>query len=132
MEHHPTNELHVVVHHIPGHIITTGNPVILINRLIVFDAYKVEFSGKLTISVGSCNYDLCIFCESTSRILNYRKSLGQSLIKDLFCPIEDCFFYLVYLIPDLFACLKIQLFDIGFELLNLGTLGSRILAYLLL
>ena len=120
------------MHHIPGHIITTGNPVILINRLVVFDAYEVEFGSKLTISVGSCYYNLCIFCESTSRILHYRKSLGQSFIKDLFCPIEDCFFYLIYLIPNLFACLKIQLFYIGFELLNLGTLGSRILAYLLL
>ena len=59
-----TEQLYIVVYHVPDRIVTTGYPVILINGLIALDAYKVFCSSQLAVEISGGNYDFFIFRET--------------------------------------------------------------------
>ena len=64
MQNDTTEQLYIVVYHVPDRIVTTGYPVILINGLITLDAYKVFCSSQLAVEISGGNYDFFIFRET--------------------------------------------------------------------
>ena len=67
MEHDTTEELHVIVNHLPLDVVATRCPVIVIDSLIA--VYGHEVIGwvccKFAVEVSCSNDSLLILCEST-------------------------------------------------------------------
>ncbi len=45
VKHHASYELHIVVHHIPSHLVASGDPCVFIEGLVAVDAYEVLACG---------------------------------------------------------------------------------------
>ena len=54
----PPEELDVVVHHIPGDLITPSHPMVLVDRRIPFDTYEVVRHTEVSVEVRSLDSDL--------------------------------------------------------------------------
>ena len=77
MEHDAADELHVVVDHVPGHLVATGNPVIPVNSVIAVDGYEIVVDAELLVEViGSDHYGL-VLLEPASRGFHNGESLRK-------------------------------------------------------
>ena len=121
-------ELHIVVHHVPGDLIATSEPVVLIDSHIIFDADEVVADAEVAVKVRSLDADLGVLGEAATRALDDGEGLGVDFVEDDLELVEDLLLELVYLGPDSFALIELLTFDAGLEFFYLGTLGSYIVA----
>ena len=121
-------ELHIVVHHIPGDLIAASEPVVLIDSHIILDADEVVADAEVTVEVRSLDADLGVLSEAATRALDDGEGLGVDFVEDDLELVEDLLLELVYLGPDSFALIELLAFDAGLEFFYLGTLGSYIVA----
>ena len=124
MQNDTTEQLYIVVYHVPDRIVTTGYPVILINGLIALDAYKVFCSSQLAVEISGGNYDFFIFRETFCGSLDDWESNGQYFVQCFFVFIQNFFFYLVDLCKDFFAVFQFQAFDTRFQFFHFRTFGG--------
>jgi len=120
MKHGTPEELHIVVNHRPLHVVTTGNPMVLPNGLIVFDTNEIlALSSQQTVKLRSGHYYLFIFRKTACRILHDGKSLGMHFIQSLFVFIQYFLFQLINLSENRLTLFDFSSFDGGLQLFNL-------------
>ncbi len=61
MQNGTTEELYVVVNHIPLLVVAAGNPVVMIYRLVAVDIHKVVLYCKFPVEIVSRNNDVLVF-----------------------------------------------------------------------
>ena len=81
VENHATEQLNIVVNHVPLHVVASGHPVIVINGLIVFNGHKVVSSGQRAVEVGSRNHHLAVLSEATGCTLHDGKGFIHHLVE---------------------------------------------------
>ena len=121
-------ELHVVVHHIPGDLIATSEPVVLIDGHIILDADEVVADAEVAVKVRSLDADLGVLCEAATRALDDGEGLGMDFVEDDLELVEDLLLELVYLGPDSFALIELLAFDAGLEFFYLSTFAGYVVA----
>ena len=121
-----SEELHVVVHHIPGDLIATSEPVVLIDSHIILDADEVVADAEVAVEVRSLDADLGVLCEAATRALDDSEGLGVDFVEDDLELVEDLLLELVYLGPDSFALIELLAFDAGLEFFYLGTFAGYV------
>ena len=114
-------ELHVVVHHVPGDLIPASEPVVLIDGHIILDADEVVADAEVAVEVRSLDADLGVLCEAATRALDDGEGLGVDFVEDDLELVEDLLLELVYLGPDRFTLIELLAFDAGLEFFYLGT-----------
>ena len=119
-----TEELYIVVNHVPYRIVTTGYPVILIDGLVAFDAYKIFRCSQLAVKIRSGNNDFFIFCESFGSSFHDRESNGQYFVQCFFIFLQNFFFCLIDLCEDFFAVFQFQCLDACLQLFHFRTFGG--------
>ena len=119
-------ELHVVVHHVPGDLIATSEPVVLIDSHIILDADEVVADAEVAVEVRSLDADLGVLCEATTRALDDGEGLGVDFVEDDLELVEDLLLELVYLGPDSFTLIELLAFDAGLEGFYLSTLAGYV------
>jgi len=129
MQYHTTEKLYIIMHHIPGNLITTSYPMILPDSLFTFYPYEItSLCSQIAIHFGSCDLDFFILGETTCRIFYNRKSCRQHIIQCLFVFVEHLFLQLVYLIENRLTFFDVCCFDSCFQVCNLLSLcNCRIL-----
>ena len=111
MQYDTTEQLYIVMDHVPRDHVTTGNPVVLIDRLIVFDTYEVEASSQCPVKIVGRHHHFRILCETASRILHDGKCFWQRLFEHHFHLLRNILLDLIYFSPDGFAFFQFFLFD---------------------
>ena len=93
MQHDTTEELHIIVHHIPCDLITAGHPVVVIDRFLADDLDEViaRIGCEVLIHLGSRHLDRLTLGKTTCRRFDDRKGLRQNLIQYFFVLILDLF-----------------------------------------
>ena len=93
VEYHTTNELHIIMHHIPYDFIATRSPSIVVDSFIAINLHKVEacIRSQVAIHLGSCHGDGLVFSETTSCTLDNSKSIWQDVIECLVIDIQHLF-----------------------------------------
>ena len=81
VENHATEQLNIVVNHVPLHVVASGHPVIVINGLIVFNGHKVVSSGQRAVEVGSRNHHLAVLGKAASRTLHDGEGFIHHLVE---------------------------------------------------
>ena len=121
-----TNELHVVVHHVPLYAVSGGHPVVFpddgvaLNGHIVFGCDRSE----LAIEIACRHAQFRIFFQSTSGFANDGEGFGQNFLEYDFQFAVNVFFEFIDLCEDGFflfefgsgqgLCLNFQLSDFLF------------------
>ena len=123
MEHNAADELHIIVHHIPNHLIATCHPAIFIDSFIAVDSDKIfALSCEFAVEVGGRHFNSFITGKSTCCLSDESKHFGKIFIKLPFKDIENIFFDVVDFRPIRLALVVVNRFDRFFDIDNLLSL----------
>ena len=131
VEDRPPEELDVVVHHIPGDLITPSHPMVLVDRRIPFDTYEVMRYAEVSVEVRSLDSDLRVLSQTASSALDDGEGLWMYFVEDHFELVEDILLELVDLRPDRFTLIEVLALDTCLEALHLCTLTRYVVLYTL-
>ena len=119
-------ELYIVVHHIPGDLVPTSQPVVLVDRRIAFDTNEVVGDAEVAVKVRCLDADLGMLCEATPCALDDGEGFRMDFIQDDFELVKNLLLELVYLSPDSFALIKLLTFYAGLEFFYLGAFARYV------
>ena len=119
-----TEQLNVVMNHVPYRIIATGIPVVLVDGLVAFNAYKVFGSSQMAVEFSRGYYDFFVFRKSFGSCFDDRESYGQYIFQCFLVFFENFFLYLIYLCKDFFAVFQFGAFDARFEFFHFSAFVS--------
>ena len=83
VQHGAADDLHVVVHHVPGDFVSAGHPVVLVDGLVALDGDGGVRGRQVAVVVGGRHGDGLVLCEAARRLLDDGESLGQYLVEHL-------------------------------------------------
>jgi len=116
VEYHTTEQLHIVVYHVPNGIVSTCSPMILPNGLVTFNAHKVlTLCRQITVKISCSHLHFAILSETAGRIFHNGKCIGQHFVQSLLVTFEHLFFQLVYLGKQGLTVLNRSLFNLAFQ-----------------
>ena len=137
MEYCTTEELYIVMYHLPFQIISTSCPVVVINSIVTIDSDKVFLwiRSQLTVEVSSCHHSLFVLGKAACCIFDDSKSYRHHLVERLFKFVECFLFKFIYLMENRLTLINRSVFDGSFQfcyfLLLLVSVGLNIFLYLL-
>ena len=131
MQYHTTEQLYIVVHHVPFHFVTTGNPMILIQSLVTFDADKVVLGGQFAVERRGRYFHNFVFGETTCGIFHDGKYLRQYYHQFFFNLFGNLLVDFVDFGIDFFSVNQVERFDTGFQFVDFGLFLAGALLHLL-
>ena len=104
-EHHPTEELHIIVHHFPLEVVTSCKPVVLVNRFgtIFRDCHKVASHRQFAVIIVSRNFDCFVLSEAARSFFHDSESLRKSFFKRNIHTLEHFFLEFIDFVEKKFA-----------------------------
>ncbi len=84
VQHDTADQLYVVMHHVPGHFDTAGNPGILPGHFVTFNGNIVAENGQVAVHFSCGSGDGGIFFQPAGGFLYNGKGFGQELGEYLF------------------------------------------------
>ena len=118
MKYHTTKQLYIIVYHVPSGIVTSGHPMVLINRFIAFYTDKIFRCSQLTVEIGSGYYYFLVFSKAACRIFYNGKSYRQHFIQRLFIFLQYFFFQFINLSKKLFPVFHLRFFYKSLQFFN--------------
>ena len=83
MEGYASDELDVVMHHVPGDFVASGQPVVVPDGLVALYRDEVVPHGEILIEPGGRHDHGFVLLEAAGRGLHDRESLGKHLVEAL-------------------------------------------------
>ncbi len=116
-----TEDLNIVMNHVPFDLVTTCGPLVMVNGLITIYSNEVigRVGSQFPIEVGSCYYGLCILFETACRVLHNAVSHGHDIIECLLKSFKHILVLLVDLDENRLALIDGSLFHLRLQLFNL-------------
>ena len=106
MQYHSTEELNIVVNHIPLDIVSACGPMGRIDCIVALDIYKIFAGSEVAVEVVCRNHHCIVLRKSTSRILHDSESLGENLIENLLDLLVDTLYGLVDILRNLLLLIE--------------------------
>ena len=122
MKHGTAEQLHIIVHHVPLHVVAAGNPMIAVYGVLALNAYKIFCYCQLPVEVVCSNDNLFVFRKPTCRFFYNAESKGHNLVKSLFVFFKNLFLKFVYLIEYFFTLVNWSIFYLCFKFVYLSLL----------
>ena len=119
MQYNATEQLHIVMHHVPLGVVATSHPMVLVNGLVALNGYKVVTCGKFAVKVIGCHLDGLVFSKAACGILYNGKHFGQRVVEGNLHAVEHLGFELVNLAENYFAVFNWSFLHFAFQLFNL-------------
>ena len=126
MQDDATEQLHVIMHHVPGDFITSSHPMISIDSFVALDADEVVRRRQVSVEVVGRNHHLAALREATGCILHNGKHLRKNLFQNYFHLVRDGLLNLIDLCPDGFTFFQLFVFDACAELVHFGAFIGHI------
>ena len=74
---HPSQQLHIVMNHVPDHLGPGGRPTVFVNRFGAFNPNKILGLSSQIPVVSRCRHaQFLVLAETTRRFFDHRKGLG--------------------------------------------------------
>ena len=124
MEHYATEELHVVVNHVPCHLVAAGYPMVVPDGFVPVNVHKIVVDGEVAVEVGRSHDDVAIFCiGKTSSCVLYDgihrgKHFGESFVEE----VKHFYFFFVDSLEDGLTFVDFCRFNLLFKLCNFCSL----------
>ena len=81
VENYTTEQLNIVVNHVPLHVVASGYPVIMINGFVVVNGDKVVSRSQRAVEVSSRNHHLAVLGKATGRTLHDGEGFIHHLVE---------------------------------------------------
>ena len=115
MEHNTTEQLYIVMYHVPDCIVSTGTPMIEPNSLVTFYTDEIfTLSRQVAIKICCSDFHFTQLCKSTGCILYYSKSIRQHFIEGIFITVKNLFLQFVNLSEQGFTIFNRSLLNLPF------------------
>ena len=88
VEYHATEELHVVVDHVPHGVVAARFPVVGVDGFVALDAHEVLGSRQRAVHVGSGHGDLLVLGKELGGSLHDGECLGQHFVESHLVLVE--------------------------------------------
>ncbi len=111
VQYHTTNELYIVMYHIPGDVSARSRPRVLPNSLVTFYRYKRFFGSYFSVMVGCSDSDSCIFGKTTSGFFDYSKCFRKNFFENVFEMLISFFSHFVEVAKHIFFSLHVVLVE---------------------
>ena len=89
MKNNTTDELNVIVNHIPCDLISAGNPVVLPEGIVAIDSHKVLACTQVAVELCRLDLDYRILLESACCRLHDCESLRKNIVESLLDSLVD-------------------------------------------
>src|SRR5664280_488236 len=96
MKGNTTNELNIIMDHIPGYLISSGNPLIAPKSFAAVDCYAFPCSSQIPVILSCRDLKYTVLLKSFCCLFNNCKSPWNKLIQCYFQLFVDLFFNLIY------------------------------------
>ena len=110
MKDYSTDQLDIVVDHVPGNLVAAGHPVVVPYGIVTVYLDEVPAGAELTVKISGLYADGRVLLEPARCGLHYGKSLRQNLIQDLLN-------ILVHLLDELVGLCRKSLFLVQRDIL---------------
>ena len=91
MEHGTTEELHVVVDHVPLQVVTAGHPMVVIDGLVAVDMHKVLGGSQLAVEIVGRYHHFLVLGEAAGGFLHDAEGHGEHFVEGHFHIVEALF-----------------------------------------
>ena len=131
VEYCTTEELYVIVNHLPFQVVATSRPVVMIDSLVAIDGDKVLFrvGSQFAVEVSSSHYRLLVLGKASCSLLDDAESHRHHLVQGLLILVESLLVEFVYLVEDRFALVYGCIFDCTLQTFYLLTLRLSSVLY---
>ena len=92
MENDTTDKLHIVVYHIPSHLVSTRNPMVLPEGIVTVDGHEFLCCAEVTVKVSCLYLYDWILLETACCRLHDGKCIRKDLVKHLL----NCLIHLLH------------------------------------
>ncbi len=118
MEGDTTENLHIVVYHIPLHLVTSGRPLVVVNGLVAIDGDKVvgRIGSQFTVEIVGNNHSLLVLGKAAGGILDDAIGNRHNIVEGLLVLLERVLLKTVYLVENLFTLINRSFLDGGTQL----------------
>ena len=82
MKNDTTDNLDIVVDHVPGNLVSASHPMVLPESLVSFNLHEITCRAEIAVEVICSHLDNRVLCESARRRLHDGKSLRKNLIEN--------------------------------------------------
>ena len=113
VEHHTSDELHVVMHHVPFHEIAACHPFVLIDSLVTLDAEEIlAGTGKTAVGVAGCDLNGVVLLETARCLLHHGEHFGEHTVKITGIIFEHLLLEFVDTLPERLTFLIVECLDL--------------------
>ena len=111
-------DLHVVVHHVPFHLVSAGRPLVVVDGFVAVDGDKVvgRVGGELAVEVGGRDHHLVVLGKAACSVLDNAVGCGHHLVENLLQGVEHFLVLLVDFVEDGLAFVDGRVLDAALEL----------------
>ncbi len=133
VKHHATNQLHIIVHHIPANLIAARSPRSVIHSLVAVNIHKVvaTIGSEVLVLLRRRYHNRFILGKTTSRRFHNGKGFGQHLVEHRLIVLFYLLLEFVYLRIDFLALVYLKRLDTCSQVSNSLFLIRYTKAYLL-
>ena len=113
MQHHAAEELHIVVHHIPGYLVAACHPVVVVDSVVAINLDEVvpRVSCHVAVALGSGNDDRLALGKTPCRGLDDGECLGQYFHQYDLVLLFYLLLQVINLLIDFFAFVNLKRLD---------------------
>ena len=124
VQHHASEELNVVVDHIPDSVVTSCHPVVVPDGLVAVYVHEVVGGSELAVEVGGSHLQACVASlhESACCVLDDGEDLRKVFVEFFLKDVEDVLLDAVNLVEQWFSGVDLRFLDLLVEFLYLGPL----------
>ena len=123
MQHSTTDQLYIVVGHIPGNGTSGGAPAILINGLVAADLDIILFDTEVAVVFGGGGAYFGLLAEATGGFFDHGKGFRKDLFQGFLDLLVAFFFEFVYFLVNGIASVQVGRGECFGLLLFFGDLG---------
>ncbi len=110
-----TEDLHIIVNHVPLDFVTTSSPFIMIDSLVAVYSDEVvgRISSKFAVEICCSNNSFLVFCETTCCILNNAECNRQNFVQGNLVVVESLLVEFINLVEDFLAFVDRSIFNLS-------------------
>ena len=132
MQDRTTDELHIVVNHVPHGLIAASHPVVVVDGFVTIDVDKVlAFGSKIAVHLRCRDNDVLVLGKAACSLFDNREDDRQHLVELVLEHIENLFLNLVNLLPQGLTFVVVERLNFGLDAVNLVAFVLHSVAQLL-
>ena len=115
VQHYASEELHVIMHHVPCGVVSAGSPMVVVEGFVTINVNKVVCGGQFAVKVCGTDNHIFTLGKTSCRTLHDGEGFGHHLVELLLHAVKYVFLQFVNLVEEYFAVFNREGFYLVFN-----------------